>query len=168
MKFIRKIPLALTGLVLGFIAGPSSLFAVPAPPPLADLCKQSSIIVLGEYVGGMVDKPQGCQFWVTFQIKPEKYYKKTGDVAELKVLQFKKRYFVDTPQCSNIPGPNAMPGDMTEKLKKPTHEKKLFFFKEAKENLVEMSNVFWGIIDWDQAKREWHKEFETTKECHSQ
>jgi len=168
MFLLKKLSFAFFGLGLVFLWGSANLQAVTPPPKLQELCKNSDIIVLGEYVGGMVEKPKGCEFWVTFQVKPKKFYKKTGNVDELKVLQFKKRYFVDTQGCSNIPGPNAMPGDMTEKLKKPKHDKKLFFFKEGKGNLVNIANIFWGIIDWDTAKREWHKEFKELKECHGE
>lgn len=155
------------GIVVSGLVIPSLSQAVPAPPSLKQLCKNSHLIVLGHYVGGMVSEPQDCRFWVTFQVKPDKYYKKPGNLENLKVIQFKKRYFVDTKQCALIPGPNAMPGQMKEDLSKPSHEKKLFFLKEGQGTLKDLVNIFWGIIDWDTAPSQWHKEFKETKECHS-
>ena len=75
----------------------------------------------------MVSKPKGCEFWVTFQVKPERFYKKAANVGNLKLIQFKKRYFIDNKQCANIPGPNGMPSSIAEGLKKPTDQKKIFF-----------------------------------------
>lgn len=140
--------------------------AVPAPPSLDQICKSANLIVKGEYVGGVVSEVKDCEFWVTFQIKPEKYFKKPGTLADPKVIEFKKRYFEDTKACSRLPGPNAMPGDMKEKLEKPTHDKKLFFFKSASGTMQELADIFWGIVDWNTAKKEWHEEFKATASCH--
>ena len=157
-------------LFTALIMFPQLSLAVPPPPPLPELCKDSDIIVLGKYVGGMVAKPQGCEFWVTFQVKPEKYFKQPGNM-DLKILQFKKRYFIDDKKCANIPGPNAMPGAMAESLKNPTSDqkpawdKKLFFLKNADGSLKSLTSVFWSIVDWKTAPEKWHKEFKATPAC---
>jgi hypothetical protein len=87
------------------------------------------MIATGAYVGGMVEPVQECQFWVTFQIKPQKYFKKPASGETLKLIQFRKRYFENTKACASDSGPNAMPGDLKGRLAKPTREKKIFFFK---------------------------------------
>lgn len=144
----------------------STSFALPPPLPLEDLCKQSDFIIKGEYVGGMVGDVNDCQFWVTFQVKPEKFYKKPAGSEELKLIQFRKRYFEETKACAKIPGPNAMPAQLTEDLKKPKHDKKVFFLKDVEGQIEELSSAFWGIVDWDQAPKEWHKEFKENPSCH--
>jgi hypothetical protein len=145
---------------------PLRAHAVPPPPAVADLCKNSDIIFKGEYVGGTVGTVDHCEFWVTFEVKPEKYFKKPAGVEESKTIQFRKRYFEDIQGCANIPGPNAMPGDMKEKLKHPNHEKLVFFLKDAAGQVEELSNAFWGIVEWDQAAPQWHEEFKNTPPCH--
>lgn len=144
----------------------SEALAVPPPLSVEELCKNSDMVVLGKYVGGMVSKPEGCEFWVTFQVKPEKYYKKPANAGELKVLQFKKRYFIDNDKCQNIPGPNAMPDQMAVDLKKPKDDKKIFFLKEKQGQLWSLTSVFWAIVEWKQAPKKWHEEFKNTPACH--
>jgi len=139
--------------------------ALPPPPALADLCQGSDWIVKGAYVGGMVGEVVDCQFWVTFQVKPEKLYKKPAGGEDLKLIQFRKRYFEDTKACANVPGPNAMPGQMAEDLKKPKHEKKIFFLKDSEGSIEDLGDAFWGIVDWNQAPGQWHKEFKETPAC---
>jgi hypothetical protein len=145
---------------------PQGVRAVPPPPAVAQLCKDSDIIVKGEYVGGVVGEVKDCEFWVTFQVKPEKFFKKPTATENLKVIQFRKRYFEDTQACARIPGPNAMPGDLKEKLKHPEHEKKIFFLKDSQGQIEELSNAFWGIVEWDQTPKQWHDEFNGAPECH--
>lgn len=139
--------------------------AVPPPLPLSELCKNSDLIVLGKYVGGSVDKPKGCEFWVTFQVHPEKYFKKPAQWEEITKIAFKKRYFVDTQGCANIPGPNAMPGQMEEDLKKPDSVKKLFFFQSKGGEIAELTDIFWAIEQWDNLPENWHKEFKSIPAC---
>ena len=140
--------------------------AIPPPPAVLDLCKNSDIIMKGEYVGGTVGEVDHCQFWVTFEVKPEKYFKKPAGLNNSKTIQFRKRYFEDTKECANIPGPNAMPGDLKEKLKHPNHEKLVFFLKDVEGQIEDLSNAFWGIVNWDQAPRQWHEEFKAEPTCH--
>lgn len=146
---------------------PAAAHAVPPPPPLADLCKNSDIIVKGEYVGGTVGEVKDCEFWVTFQVKPETFFKKPASSEVVKLIQFRRRYFEDTEQCARIPGPNAMPGDMKQDLKHPKHDKKVFFLKDSNGQIEDLSDAFWGIVDWDQAPKEWHEEFKVAPACHS-
>ncbi len=151
--------------LFSFLLFSKQAMSLPPPPPLKDLCESANLIVKGEYVGGMVSAVKDCEFWVTFQIKPEKFYKKPSTLADPKVIEFKKRYYEDTKACSKIPGPNGMPGDFKEKLEKPTHEKKLFFFKAGSGTMHDLANIFWGIVDWNTAQSEWHKEFKATPAC---
>ena len=156
------------GLALGLVWGLPQAGAVPAPPALPDLCKNSTLIVKGHYIGGMVSEPKGCEFWVTFQVKPDKFFKKPAGMEKVEFIQFQKRYFIDTKQCANIPGPNAMPGEMKADLQKPKHDKKVFFFKTStKGNFQALTDIFWGIVNWGTAEGKWHKEFKETPACHS-
>jgi len=154
-------------LVMGLFGWNGSAKAVPAPLPLPELCKQSDVIVTGRYLGGQVTKPKDCQFWVTFQVKPDKYFKKPAGMDESKAFQFTKGFFVDNKKCANVPGPNAMPGEIQEHLSKPAKDKKLFFLKAGQGQLHQLTSVFWSIVGWDKAPKEWHKEFKETPSCHS-
>jgi hypothetical protein len=153
-------------IIAGVYFFPQLAHALPPPPAVAELCKNSDFIVKGKYVGGMVGEVNHCEFWVTFQVKPEKYFKKPATGVDLKMIQFRKHYFEDTQQCARIPGPNAMPGDMKEKLNHPNHEKKVFFLKDAAGQIEDLSDDFWGIVDWNQAPQQWHEEFKAAPACH--
>ncbi len=140
--------------------------ALPPPPPLEELCKESDVIVRGHFVGGDVGPTTGCEFSVTFQVKPDEFYKKPDNLMEKEVIQYTRRYFVDTDQCRNLPGPNAMPGQMTVDLQKPTSEQKVFFLKNTQGQLKNLTDAFWSITQWNQAPKEWHQQFKNTPACH--
>lgn len=167
MKSLRFFLSSLTGLLLTLALFLPQARAITAPPALKELCDNSTLIVLGHYIGGMVAKPKGCEFWVTFQVKPDKFYKKPSGMEKVEFLQFQKRYFVDTKQCANVPGPNAMPEEMEADLKKPKHDKKVFFFKTSTHGSFQaLTDIFWGIVNWGTGEGKWHKEFKETPACH--
>jgi hypothetical protein len=38
--------------------------------------------------------------------------------------------------------------------------------KDSNGQIEDLSDAFWGIVDWDQAAKEWHEEFKAAPACH--
>lgn len=156
---------------LFFIALPKITQAVPPPPSVEKLCESANLIILGQEVGGEVGKPEGCQFVVTFHIKPEKIYKgkkELKDAKDLTKTSYEKTHFLNLPWCQRIPGPNALPYQFESRFAKPPQEKKLLFIKTNSAGKKEIANYFYGEVDWEKADTKWRKEFEKTPSCHDE